>query len=229
MYFKLEKEMTPIIKQNAVRIFKCNAVSEELPVNHRIVDIVLSQISFSQQNQFEKYRTALNKLSMAELDVLADIYIKRKVSIHYLIKKLRLSSESIKEMYLKKLIENGLLVKTSKFMYETTDWSSIKIGNMVAIEAKLSDWKTVLAQAVDNFTFADYSYVALDESICLSNEVIEKFIEKNVGILTVSGGDKLKLVYKCKKNRLTNPSDFALQRMLLCRDLICNRSKWKLL
>lgn len=229
MYFKLEKEMTPIIKQNAVRMFKCNAVAEELPVNHRIVDIVLSTISFPQQNQFEKYRTSLNKLTMAELDVLADIYIKRNVSIHYLTKKLRMSSELIKKMYLNKFIENGLLVKRTRFMYETTDWSSIKISNMIAIEAKLCDWKTVLNQAVDNFTFADYSYVALDESICLSDKVIDKFIEKNVGVLTVNGSGKLRLVYKCKKNRLTNPSDFALQRMLLCRDFICNRSKWKLL
>ncbi|WP_445489835.1 hypothetical protein [Niallia sp. 03133] len=227
MNYNLEKEMIPVIEKYVVNKFKCEAIAEELPVNHRIVDIVLAKVSYPEENRLQAYKTSFNKLTMAELDVLADIYIKKQVSIHYLIKKLRMDSNSIKEKYLNKFLENNLISRFSKYRYRTTEWAEIKVENMIAIEAKLSDWKTVLNQAIDNFAFADYSYVAIDETIC-SEKIISQFVGRNIGILSVGKENMVKLVYKPKINKNTIPGDFALQRILVCRDLICNKSKWKL-
>lgn len=228
MNYKLEKEMIPVIKEFALKKFNSEIIAEELPVNHRIVDIVLANVSFQDDNRLQTYKTSFNKLTIADLDVLADFYIKKRVSIHYLIKRLRMDSKLIKEKYLNKFIDYNLIEKVTRYQYQTTDWAEIKIKNMIAIEAKLSDWKTVLIQAMDNFTFADYSYVAIDESVC-SEKVISQFIERNIGILSVGGKNMVKLIYKPKINKNTNSGDFALQRLLACRDLICNKNKWSLI
>lgn len=227
MNYNLEKEMIPVIEKYVVNKFKCEAIAEELPVNHRIVDIVLAKVSYPEENRLQAYKTSFNKLTMAELDVLADIYIKKQISIHYLIKKLRMDSNSIKEKYLNKFMKNNLILRVSKYRYKTTEWAEIKVKNIIAIEAKLSDWKTVLTQAIDNLAFADYSYVAIDEAVC-TEKIISQFVEKNIGIMSVGNGNMVKLVNKPKINKNTIPGDFALQRILVCRDLICNKSKWKL-
>lgn len=227
MNFNLEKEMIPFIEEYIVEKFKCETIALELPVNHRIVDIAFAKISDFDKEMMQAFKAPFNKLTMAELDVLADIYIKKKVSIHYLIKKLRMNSNSIKKIYLDKFISSNLLVRVSKYQYQTTVWADIKINKMVAIEAKLSDWRTALDQGIDNFSFADYSYVALDESIC-SQKVIKYFEENNVGLLSVGKRKVVKLVYKPKINKNTIRGDVALQKILVCRDLICNRGKWKL-
>lgn len=227
MNYNLEKEMIPIIKKYAIKKFNSEVIAEELPVNHRIVDIVLAKVSYPDEKRLQAYKTSFNKLTMAELDVLADIYIKKRVSIHYLIKRLRMDSKSIKEKYLYKFMKNNLISRISKYQYKATEWAEIKIKNIIAIEAKLSDWKTVLNQALDNFTFADYSYVAIDEAVC-SEKIIRQFVERNIGVLSVGKENMVKLIYRPKINKNTILGDFALQRILICRDLICNRSKWKL-
>lgn len=227
MNYHLEKEMIPVIKKYAIKKFNSEAIAEELPVNHRIVDIVLAKVSYPEENRLQAYKSSFNKLTMAELDVLADFYIKKRVSIHYLIKKLRLDSNSIKEKYLNKFMKNNLISRVSKYQYKTTEWAEIKIKNMVAIEAKLSDWKTVLVQAIDNFAFADYSYVAIDEAIC-TEKIIGQFVDKNIGVISVGKKNMVKSVYRPKINKNSIAGDFALQRILICRDLICNRGKWKL-
>lgn len=229
MNFKLEKEMIPIIKDRVGNLFRIGAIAEELPVNHRIVDLVVADIIFSELRNLLVYKTAFKKLTLAELDVLADIYIREQVTIHYLKKKLRMDAETVKRTYLNKFLNNNLIVKISKYKYKTTEWSQIKIKHMISIEVKLSNWKNVLNQGIDNLTFADYSYVALDESICSSKKIMEKFMEKNVGVLSVSNKNMIELVYKPKINRFTKPNDYALQRIILCRDIICNQSKWHLL
>lgn len=227
MNYNLEKEMIPVIKNYVIKKFKCEAIAEELPVNHRIVDIVLAKVSYPEENRLQAYKKSFTKLTMAELDVLADIYIKKQVSIHYLIKKLRMDSNSIKGKYLNKFMKNNLISRVSRYQYKTTGWAEVKVKNMIAIEAKLSDWKTVLTQAIDNFAFADYSYVAIDEAVC-SEKIISQFVERNIGVLSVGKGNKVKSIYRPEINKNTIPGDFALQRILVCRDLICNRSKWKL-
>ena len=229
MNFSLEKDMIPVIKKYVGQKFKCDAIAEELPVNHRIVDIVFAKVSLPEEDRMLKdYKASFNKLTMVELDVLAEFYIKKQVSIHYLIKKLRIDSKLIKETYLNKFIKNNLITRVSRYQYKATDWAEIKIKEIIAIEAKLSDWKTVLRQATDNFAFSEYSYVAIDETIC-SEKVVRKFTDENIGVLSVRRDNVVKLVNKPKKNKSIIMGDFALQRILVCRDLICNKGKWNLL
>lgn len=74
--------------------------------------------------------------------------------------------------------------------------------NFIAIEAKLSDWKTGLEQAMRYRQYADEVYIAL------SSEHIHKvdkdlLRKKNIGLMSVSQG-KLKIPLKAKKVKVKN-------------------------
>lgn len=227
MDFKLEKEMIPIIKNGLNKYFKFNALAEELPVNHRIVDIVIADITFENEHIY-KNKQNLTRLSLSELDVLAMIYIEKNVSIHFLKSRLHMDPTNIKKLYISKFERLGLIRKSSRYKYETTAWANIKVNSIVSIEAKLSNWKEALQQGIDNLSFADYSYVALDESSINTQKISEHFKKYNIGLLSVNNNGMVKLVYKSKRNKSPNYSDFAFQRMILCRDIIINKRKWSM-
>ncbi|MHA2894289.1 hypothetical protein [Bacillus thuringiensis] len=235
MSFKLESEMIPFLEQNIEKILKHKSneqlvVSKELPVNYRMIDFAIAVIDYDKRLKEGHYKTALKRISMEELDVLSNFYShkkqKGKVTIQYLKKRLRMSPQVIKEIYLDKFIKLGLIEKISPYSYAPTGWGDFEVKSVVAIEAKLSKWHEALLQAKDNLTFADYSYVALDADTRITEEIKEEFFIANIGIIAVNGNGSINIIQKPKKNKIFNESDYKLQRIRLCRDLLCENSKW---
>lgn len=74
-----------------------------------------------------------------------------------------------------------------------------KDGELVAIEAKLKNWKSALYQAYKNTSFANYSYVLLPpESLKSAIKNKEEFIKRKVGILTLDNGE-IKIILKAER------------------------------
>ncbi|PGX23263.1 hypothetical protein COE08_00875 [Priestia megaterium] len=235
MSFKLEKEMIPVLEENIQSIVshantKELVISKELPVNYRMVDFAIADIYYEKNYKLKSlyYKTALNKINMEELDVLSNFYHKKinKTTIHHLKKKLRMSPQVIKETYLEKFINLGLIKQISPYTYVLTEWANIEVKYIFAIEAKLSKWHEALLQAKDNLAFADYSYVALDANVNITPEIKNEFLISNIGIILIKENGDLTILQKPKKNKLFNENDYKLQRLRLCRDLLCENKKW---
>lgn len=237
MAFSLENEMIPVIKSQYKQFINKSSLSpiayaEELPVNYRIVDLVFAPIQTSVEvlNSIDEYKTSLKKLNMSQLDVLSIFMMNPKgTSIHQLSKILRMKPEKIHKDYINLFLELKLIQRKSRYIYTSTDWASVYPHYVVAIEAKLTKWQEALEQAIYNLNFADYSYVAMDHRMNFRQDIVEKFIIANVGLLSVGENNKVTVIYKPKKNRSFRYSDFRLQRLRLCRDLICKNSKWNLI
>lgn len=99
------------------------------------------------------------------------------------------------------------LKKLEKAGYITIDNNKIHIikkvdlasKNVVAIEAKLSDWKSGLNQAITYKQYSDYVYVAIDE--CVYKKInIKQFEDNNVGLILVGEGH-IKKVFIPKKEK----------------------------
>lgn len=99
------------------------------------------------------------------------------------------------------------LKKLEKAGYITIDNNKIHIikkvdlasRNVVAIEAKLSDWKSGLNQAITYKQYSDYVYVAIDE--CVYKKInIKQFEDNNVGLILVGKGH-IKKVFIPKKEK----------------------------
>lgn len=69
--------------------------------------------------------------------------------------------------------------------------------NFIAIEAKVSDWKSGLEQAIRYKQFANEVYVALSSEY-ISKVNRQQFKNLNIGLMSVSSG-KLKISIKAKK------------------------------
>lgn len=234
MAFALEIQMIPTIKAHINTLLNnltldTTAIAEELPVNHRIVDLAFATMQADAKvlNNNE-YKKAFNKLNMQQLDVLSIFLEQRRISIQKLSKHLRMKPTKIQDQYLKKFIELELIEKVSKYTYCSTEWASFTPLKIVAVEAKLTNWQEALGQAAYNLSFADFSYVAMDQRINSKPEVVQKFIQLNVGLISVNDNEEINILHQPTKNINFKQKDFRLQRLRLCRDLICRNSKWNL-
>ena len=236
MPFALEAEMIPILKTNIHAFIKfvptgSMAIAEELPVNYRIVDLAFAAVS---QDCIGiagngNLKTAFNKLTLMELDALSVFYMNsKKISIQKLTRHFNMETPKLKKLYLEKFLSLGLITKVSRYTYQGTDWVEFQPNFVITVEAKLKRWKEALSQASDNLRFADYSYVAIDESIILKARVINIFKESNIGLISVSESGITKILHQPRRNRRFIDSDFGLQRLRLCRDIICQNSKWSI-
>jgi hypothetical protein len=73
-------------------------------------------------------------------------------------------------------------------------------GELIAIEAKLKNWKTALHQAYKSTSFAHYSYVLLPpESIKIAIKNKDEFKKRNVGLLTIEK-DEIRIVIEAEKS-----------------------------
>lgn len=236
MSFALEVDMIPVIKSKYntfvhEQTINPVAFAEELPVNYRIVDLLFApiQINIEALNN-PLYKNALKKLSMQQLDVLSIFMTNHKgISIQRVSKILRMEPDKVREIYLERFLELELIRRDSRYTYSSTDWVEVNPLYVVAIEAKLNKWKDALEQGIYNHKFADYSYVALDGSFNLKQSIVDKFIEANVGLISVSTENSISIVFEPNRNQSYRQSDFRLQRLRLCRDLICKNSKWSLI
>ena len=99
-----------------------------------------------------------------------------------------------------KYLEKNGYIKISKNHIEVIKKVDLATKNLVAIEAKLYDWKAGIEQA---FRYKDYAtkvYVALDSN---NIEKVDKeiFKENNIGLLSVSE-DEVKEIIRCKMEKV---------------------------
>ncbi len=102
-----------------------------------------------------------------------------KEQLGYSIKQINKSIEMLTNAKLIKHCKN----KTFKVCSEK---ETFFVKSIIAIEAKIKDWKNAFRQAETNFWFASESYVLLPDH-AVSNNVIEKATESSVGLLSFDG------------------------------------------
>jgi hypothetical protein len=77
--------------------------------------------------------------------------------------------------------------------------------HVVAIEAKLRDWRRALNQAYRNRQFASQSWVVLDGYYNVSDTAIDSFIRAQVGLATCSSAGELKIHVHAETLPPSNP------------------------
>jgi hypothetical protein len=117
-----------------------------------------------------------------------------------------LSSEEIARSFFSKVEQTIPIVRdlvASNILVENINGSfslALDVANLaslvIAVEAKLKDWRGALSQAISYKEFANITFVAMDATKApRSTEVLNKFKTKEVGICAVSLGSIEWLVY----------------------------------
>lgn len=78
--------------------------------------------------------------------------------------------------------------------------SSVKLGTIISIEAKLKDWKGAYLQAQRYLCFSDYAYIAMPDNY-IKNIEQDIFKESGIGIISVDDNNKkIKEVLSARKS-----------------------------
>ena len=187
--FAKEKELVEKLVEYLERKYQIKYITRELQSGNNIADVVYTEKIDREYILFDTY--------MDSYYYVKKIYNKHEVDIDELAINQKYKKDF--KVFLKYLEENGY-IKISKNHIEVIKKVDLATKNLVAIEAKLYDWKSGIEQA---FRYKDYAtkvYVALDSD---NIEKVDKeiFKENNIGLLSVSE-DEVKEIIKCKKEKV---------------------------
>lgn len=235
MGFARESDLVSVLLGDISKQFlsKFDYFAKELPVGSRWVDLAFAilrdnnqQVSWELED-FSKFQRAFRALSMVELRYLSFLIGNRGVSIHKMMDAFLLSSNEIRERFLDKFLDSGLVERSSRYTYKATNWVLLEPEKIIAVEAKLSNWNEALMQALDYRIFADYCYVALDGEHWKDKH---RFIFKMRGIgLILVFENEVKVELEPRRLALGGCNmETQFQRLRVIRDMLLGHSnKWK--
>lgn len=189
MTFKYEKDLVNELVKILQEDYDIKYVVRELQNGKNIADVVYSKELQRDFAIFDEYIDSyyyFNEIITNKKKNIDELNIKNKD----LLKRFK--------KFLKKLEKAGYITIDNNKIHiiKKVDLAS---KNVVAIEAKLSDWKSGLNQAITYKQYSDYVYVAIDE--CIYKKInIKHFEENNVGLILVGKGH-IKKVFTPKKEK----------------------------
>ncbi|OGC70035.1 hypothetical protein A2415_01600 [candidate division WWE3 bacterium RIFOXYC1_FULL_39_7] len=181
-------------------VFNTDTAIKEFTAGYGIADIVfpynfLTGDNLLSRNPLDNYYALLAYLSFKGLEdkTREELY----VEFDYL-------SQTKVNSLIRLLLNYGYIAERAKNVFtRTDDDSSNPIKKIIAVEAKLSDYKNGLIQARRYKYFADECYVALSKDFS-ENIPINQFVESNIGLIIydVYKGEIDKILYPQQPNNL---------------------------
>ena len=176
----------------------------EVNAGHGVADLVVTKLDKDQCKKRERnnqIKPLLKDKYFLALRYIPDIKdTKTPVDINYLIKRTGLSKNLLRYGILRELETNGYLLTLNKTTYKKINgWEPLS-NEVVAVEAKLKDWKQGLLQAIRYNAFADYVYLAMPN---LNNIDVERFKKFGIGLMLFHEGlGEPNIIIKAKKQRI---------------------------
>lgn len=189
-----EKSMIHIIKSGMgvlpfAKSKKNNALValEEFSVGTGISDLTIFSVDKALLKQ-RKQNSALPLTEKVYVDILMYITSARAVKSADLVEHFTPNySRSLVERSVERLVGRCVLSKSGDTYRPCLDIQTNSTQNIIAIEAKVKDWRSGLRQAIRYQEYADYSYLAVYEkhiTKCIENKAI--FDALGIGLIGVS-------------------------------------------
>jgi hypothetical protein len=188
MTFKYEKDLVNELVTILQEDYNIKYVVRELQNGKNIADIVYSKELKRDFAIFDEYIESyyyFNEIIQNKKKTIEELNIKNKD----LLRKFK--------RFLKKLEKAGYITLNNNKIHVIKK-VDIASKNVVAIEAKLSDWKSGLNQALAYKQYSDYVYVAIDEYYYKKVD-IQLFEKNNVGLILVGKGHIKKVLIPKKE------------------------------
>lgn len=185
--FANEKALVEKLVFDLQERFGTHYIVRELRGGNNIADIVYSTEINRSNVVFDEYFNAYYYFS--------DIYNNKKVNLQ----DVNISDGQIGRKFyhfLRELEDMGYVKINGNYITSVKNIDAVT-KNFIAVEAKISDWKSGLEQAVRYKQYANEVYVALSSEY-ISRVDRQRFKELNIGLMSVSSG-KLKISIKAKK------------------------------
>ena len=188
--FSSEKQLVEKLVLDLQERYNTQYIVRELRGGNNIADVVYTTDINRDNIVFDEYFNAYYYFNI--------IYNRKKICID---ETEILDSKVTKKFYrfLRELEELGYVKIEGNYITSVKKIDAVT-KNFIAVEAKISDWKAGLEQAIRYKQYANEVYVAI------SSQYIDKvdkelFKKMNIGLMSVSDG-KLKIPVKAKKEKV---------------------------
>jgi len=210
---KLVKKLSQLFQQDGF------LAKNEVGVGYGVADLVLiNSTKFNSENcqlrkNYGQYSKLLKEDYFKILSLLPDQKQNKGVKIDYLLEKTNLSKSYLKYTILDSLKRKGFIKEKNKnYYFKINGWMPIA-KEVIAVEAKLRDWKKGIYQANRYKSFADKVYLAvpLDAAHLVDRKMLIKY---NVGLIVVDMIKEKKTitVRSCKVSPLNQyKKNFAIE------------------
>ncbi len=188
--FASEKELVEKLVEELQSRFETKYIVRELRGGNNIADIVYTEDINRDQIVFDEYFNAYYYFQK--------IYNKKRVNLN----SIKIADKKTSKKFYSFLheLENMGYIKVNNSYVETIKKVDAVTKNFIAIEAKLSDWKSGLEQADRYKQFANEVYVAISDDY-VSKVDKSMFKKMNIGLISVSN-ERMKIVLKAKKKKV---------------------------
>lgn len=219
-----EKSMIPIIKNNADKLRlgyrKERVISlEEFSAGTGISDLTI----FTVDSRLLKERQSSDKqpvTSKNQIQLLIALLDCGSLTLDEIVSRFNLGGKQTVSNNLEQLVRSNLATRDQDTYTASYSISQSTSDNIIAIEAKVRDWKSGIRQAMRYKEYADYSYLAIYEnniSSCLAN--IEIFQKLGIGLIGVSDkGIKIHLNASLSEMTTIENKVLAFERFLSAVD-----------
>ena len=190
--FTSEKELVEKLVIDLQEKYNTHYIVRELRGGNNIADVVYTTYIERDNVVFDEYFKAYYYFN--------GIYNKKKISID----EVEISDTTVNKKFhnfLRELEELGYIKVENNYITSIKKIDAVT-KNIIAIEAKLSDWRAGIEQAIRYKQYANEVYVAVGAEN-VKNVDKELFRSKNIGLMSVSAG-KLRIVIKAKKQKAEN-------------------------
>ncbi len=199
-----EDKLIPIIAKNHSILGKNLSQTFELSSGFGIADIVFYNLNKKTVSQRTKNdQSPINSFDVVRILTRLNQVKSKKISLT-LIQDYLPSNKKAKDQIITYLLEKGFLLPSSKSENQFLKGEKYKIGlkKVIAIEAKISNWKRGLYQAYRYKEYANQSYLALYSKYThRALNHVEEFIRFNIGLIEVKD-DSISILIKPKSSKI---------------------------
>ncbi|WP_321367289.1 hypothetical protein [uncultured Desulfuromusa sp.] len=149
---------------------------------------------------YEDWRGDRSKLTLSTIKLLQYLHYMNGADSECIERQIGITSKSLVRS-LEQLLDAGLVRWRGKRWVPKGLRSSYGISKIVAIEAKMNNWKEVFRQAEHNKWFASESYV-LSPVENPQAHILKRSVDMGIGIYSMPNGKRAKKIRNCTKGEL---------------------------
>lgn len=198
--------------------------SREIPIGRRYIDIVFAEMPEA-CNYDNRVATEIASLSYKQLTVLAYFCNGIRKSKSRIIKDLYVKWDDLLANYLDVFVKKNLVKLIGEKTYYSDCISNIMPNRIIAVEAKVKNWKSVLSQAKYNIKYSSESYVLIPNSLMNKINVKAKNRRNKIGYLVANDFFKISNLPP-KQNNFKNDLALNYMKLIVIKKLKEHPEKW---
>jgi len=205
--YELERDLVEDLKAGlatALQPSLSSFLTTELTLRTRVVDVAFAEAEDPRVavTDWPDYAAGFRRLGAPHAALLAIIWQEKRISVDRLARCTWSDARAIRHNYIDGMAKARLIEVSSRGTVTPTSWANWSPGALIAVEAKLTDWRRAVVQATDHLEWADYSYIAMPSGGYLSRRDVRLSMrEHGIGGLAVHPEDGVSLDVRARRSR----------------------------